>query len=186
MHGPRGTLRKRPMPARSPEPPFPPPTRSKTRGRRPPAWRVRGLQASPNAGAVEHLWVNSDSVIAEPDPEFPHFVPNLNFNLLSARMAESIAQNLPANSMRPVLKSCLQVSRRSFDGHAEGSATAHRTDNVRVARGSPHRGKARLEAACFRDPKTISDAGLAHDVFGIGGILFNLLAKCANVRAKVL
>jgi hypothetical protein len=53
---------------------------------------------------VEYLWVNSDSVIAEPDAEFLYFVPNLNFKLLSARMAESVSQNLSANPVEFVLQ----------------------------------------------------------------------------------
>jgi hypothetical protein len=32
----------------------------------------------------------------------------------------------------------------------------------------------------------ISDPGLAHDVLGIGWILFNLLVQCADVCAEVL
>src|SRR6267154_3812564 len=72
--------------------------------------------SSPRA-FVEYLWVNSGSVIAEPDAEFLRVIPNLNFNLFSARMAESVSQNLPANSTYLVLKNRLYVSRRSFDGH---------------------------------------------------------------------
>jgi hypothetical protein len=56
---------------------------------------------------AEYLWVDSDSVIAEPDAEFLRVVPNLNFNLLSARMAESVSQNLPANPIDLVLKNPL-------------------------------------------------------------------------------
>jgi hypothetical protein len=68
---------------------------------------------------VEYLWINSESVIAKPDAEFLRLVPNLNFNLLSARMPERVSQNLPANPIERVLKNCIQVSRRSFDGDAE-------------------------------------------------------------------
>jgi hypothetical protein len=44
----------------------------------------------------KHLWVNPDSGIAEP---LVRRVPNLNFNFVSARMAESVSQSvsLPAN-----------------------------------------------------------------------------------------
>jgi hypothetical protein len=37
-----------------------------------------------------------------------------------------------------------------------------------------------------RDTKPVSDPGLAHDVFGIGGIPFNLLAQHVDVSAEVL
>jgi hypothetical protein len=80
---------------------------------------------------VEYLWVNSDSVIAEPDAKFPRVVPNLNFNLTSTRVAESISQNLPANPIELVLKNRLYVSRRSFDGHAESRAANIRNSNSR-------------------------------------------------------
>jgi hypothetical protein len=80
---------------------------------------------------VEYLWGNSDSVIAEPDAEFPRVVPNLNFNLFSARMAESVSQNLPANPIDLVLKNRLYISRRSFDGNAESRAAAVRNRNSR-------------------------------------------------------
>ncbi len=53
---------------------------------------------------VEDLWVNSDPVIAEPEAEFLRVVPNLDFNLFSARMAESVSQNLAANPIELVLK----------------------------------------------------------------------------------
>jgi hypothetical protein len=86
--------------------------------------------SSPRA-FVEYLWVDSDSVIAEPDAEFLRVVPNLNFNLFSARMAESVSQNLPANPIELVLKNRLYVSRRSFDGHAESRARAVRNSNSR-------------------------------------------------------
>ena len=86
--------------------------------------------SSPRA-FVEYLWVDSDSVIAEPDAEFLRVVPNLNFNLFSARMAEGVSQNLPANSTYLVLKNRLYVSRRSFDGHVEGRAAAVRNSNSR-------------------------------------------------------
>jgi len=55
----------------------------------------------------EYLWVNSDPVIAEPEAEFLRVVPNLHFNLFSARMAESVSQNLPANPIDLVLKNRL-------------------------------------------------------------------------------
>jgi hypothetical protein len=86
--------------------------------------------SSPRA-FVEYLWVNSDSVIAEADAEFLRVVPNLNFNLFSARMAEGVSQNLPANPIDLVLKSRLYVSRRSFDGHAESRAANIRNRNSR-------------------------------------------------------
>lgn len=40
---------------------------------------------------VEDLWVNSDSVIAEPDVEFLRVVLNLNFNPGCARVVESVS-----------------------------------------------------------------------------------------------
>jgi hypothetical protein len=80
---------------------------------------------------VEYLRVDSDSVIAEPDAEFLRVVPNLNFNLLSARMAESVSQNLSANPIQRVLQNRLYVSRRSFDGHAESRAANIRNSNSR-------------------------------------------------------
>src|SRR5580704_5865464 len=80
---------------------------------------------------AEYLWVNSDSVIAEPDAEFLRVVPNLNFNLFSPRMAEGVSQNLPANPIDLVLKNRLYVARRSFDGHAESRAVAVRNSNSR-------------------------------------------------------
>ena len=86
--------------------------------------------SSPRA-FVEYLRVNSDSVIAEADAEFLHVVPNLNLNLLRARMAEGVAQNLPANPIERVLKNCLQVAWRSFDGHAESRAATVRSDSSR-------------------------------------------------------
>src|SRR6266568_794857 len=81
---------------------------------------------------VEYLWVNSDPVIAEPEAELLRVVPNLHFNLFSARMAESVSQNLPANPIERVLKNWFQVSRRSFDGHAESRDDATvRSSNFR-------------------------------------------------------
>jgi len=41
----------------------------------------------------------------------------------------------------------------------------------------------RLGRGTRRDAKAISDPGFAHNVFGIGRIPFNLLAKRADVRA---
>ncbi len=86
--------------------------------------------SSPRA-FVEYLWGNSDSVIAEPDAEFLRVIPNLNFNLFCARMVESVSQNLPANPIELVLKNRLDVSRRSFDGHAESRAAVVRNRNSR-------------------------------------------------------
>ena len=86
--------------------------------------------SSPRA-FVEYLWVNADSVIAETDAEFLRVVPNLNFDLFSARMAESVSQNLPANPIDLVLKNRLYVSRRSFDGHAESRAATVRSSSSR-------------------------------------------------------
>jgi len=86
---------------------------------------------------VEYLWVNSDPVIAEPDAEFLHVVPNLNFNLFSARMAESVSQNLPANPIERVLKNRPYLSGRSFDGDAESrdDATVRRSNSRKVLPG---------------------------------------------------
>src|SRR5580692_6950176 len=94
--------------------------------------------SSPRA-FVEYLWVNSDSVIAKPDAEFPRVVPNLNFNLFSARMAEIVSQNLPANPIDLVLKNRLYISRRSFDGNAESRAAAVRNGNSRQFWPSSHK-----------------------------------------------
>jgi hypothetical protein len=80
---------------------------------------------------VEYLWVNSDSVIAEPDAEFLRVVPNLDFNLFSARVAESVSQNLPANATDLVLENRVYVSRRSFNRHAESGAATVRNSNFR-------------------------------------------------------
>ncbi|MGA3188686.1 MAG: hypothetical protein ABSF22_16395 [Bryobacteraceae bacterium] len=67
---------------------------------------MSGLRA-----CVEYVWVDSDSVIAEPDAEFLRVVPNLNFNPFCARMVESVSQNLAANPIDFVLKSRVYLSR---------------------------------------------------------------------------
>jgi hypothetical protein len=80
---------------------------------------------------VEYLRVNSDSVIAEPDAEFQLVVSNLNFNLSSARVAESVSQNLPAYPIEFVPQNRLYVSRRPFDSHAESRAATVRSNSSR-------------------------------------------------------
>jgi hypothetical protein len=54
--------------------------------------------SSPRA-FVDYLWVNSDSVIAEPDAEFLRVVPNLNFNLFGVLLLEMKA--VEAHQSRP-------------------------------------------------------------------------------------
>jgi hypothetical protein len=76
----------------------------------------------PSEGAfVEHLGINSDSVIAESHAKLLRVIPNLDFNLVGTRMAESVSQNLPANPIELVLKSLSYVARRSFYGYTEST-----------------------------------------------------------------
>src|ERR1700722_9704656 len=53
---------------------------------------------------VKYLRVNSDSVIAEPHAKLLNVVANINFNLIGARVAEGVSQNLLANPIELVLK----------------------------------------------------------------------------------
>src|ERR1700677_575433 len=78
---------------------------------------------------VEYLGIDSDSIIPEPDAKFLRVISNLNFNLFSARMAEGVSQNLPADPIKLVLKNRLYVSRRSFDGQVKSGTAAVQCSN---------------------------------------------------------
>src|SRR5579862_3777803 len=69
---------------------------------------------------TEHLRIDTDSVVPQPDPKLPRIVPDFNFDLPRLRVVERVAQRFVRNPVDLVPQDRMQVLRGAL--HFQGKS----------------------------------------------------------------